>query len=105
MLRGGAGNDRLEGGAGNDTLYGDGGNNEFVFGPGGGADKVMDFAAGRDVIRIVGSGYGNFGDLLTAGGAVSQVGADTVIDLGGGDSITLQAVSMSKLGEASFLFA
>ena len=84
-LKGYAGNDMLDGGAGNDSLSGGIGADVFVFNDNSGADTVSDFSAAQnDVININAYTHGN-GDP----GLLHQVGADTVVDLGGGNIITV----------------
>ncbi|WP_374469642.1 hypothetical protein [Phenylobacterium sp.] len=97
ILRGGRDNDSLSGGDGNDWLSGDRGDDTLVGGAGAdifhtfqGAelDRVLDFNAGEGdrVFVLPGTTY-----------SVSQAGADTVIDLGGGDRMVLVGVSASSL--------
>jgi hypothetical protein len=87
----------LIGGAGNDT---------FIFGTGYGAERVEDFAAGGgvgDVIRVIGFGtaFDTFTEIIVA---AAEVGADTVINLGGGNAITLVGVAMTALVADDFVF-
>ena len=57
---------------------------------------------GRAVLPLLTRVYPNgFADVLAA---ASQVGADTVIDLGGGDTITLAGVARADLDPDDFLF-
>ena len=104
-LDGGKGDDSLIGGAGNDTLMGGKGDDLFVFADGDGADTIDDFVAGKrtdDVIDLTGeSAVSTFADVQSL---ASQVGADTVIDFGGGDSITLLGVNIGDLVKDDFLF-
>ncbi len=51
-LSGGCGADELNGGRGADTLTGGGGADVFLFGKGGGADRIMDFIAGKDLMDV-----------------------------------------------------
>jgi Ca2+-binding RTX toxin-like protein len=56
-LTGFTGNDRLDGGAGNDSLIGSDGNDVYLFGRGGGQDRVDDFPdpgpdGGVDTVRL-----------------------------------------------------
>jgi hypothetical protein len=96
-LRGGQGDDVLSGGDGNDWLFGDLGNDTLTGGagadvfhgaPGGGVDRVTDFnaAEGDRVVLDHGTTY-----------TVSQVGPDTVVDLGHGDQLILTGVQLSSL--------
>ncbi len=96
-LRGGQGDDLIIGGAGNDYISGDRGNDTETGGAGAdlfhtsqdaGVDKVLDFhiSEGDQVLLDPGTTY-----------TVSQVGADTVIDLGNGNEMILVGVQMSTL--------
>jgi Ca2+-binding RTX toxin-like protein len=94
VLNGGAGNDILDGGAHADTLIGGAGDDTFVFTGGGGQDVVMDFTVGDDILQIAqninGTGIASADDLTSR---LTQVGSDTVVDLGNGDTITLHNVN------------
>lgn len=92
---GGQGDDVLLGGAGDDLLSGDRGNDRLSGGPGadvfrifgaGGADIVTDFSAAEgDRVQVTGT-Y-----------TLRQSGADVIIHLGPGDSLTLQHVQLADL--------
>lgn len=73
---GGLGNDTLNGGLGNDSLTGGGGTDFFVFNTALSAtniDRVADFAAGTDEIRIENAVFtGIAGGVLTAGAFVAN---------------------------------
>lgn len=103
---GGDGNDTLRGGQDDDVLYGEdgddfisgdrgrdilvGGNGADTFNTfvGAGADYVGDFSAAEgDRIRVEGA----------ANYTISQSGADTVVNLGGGDMIVLVGVQLATL--------
>ncbi len=103
-LFGGKGNDALDGGAGNDTLAGGKGDDLFVFADGDGADTFNDFVAGAgtdDVIDLTGeSAVSTFADVQSY---AIPMGADTVIDFGGGDSITLLGVNVGDLHADDFM--
>jgi Ca2+-binding RTX toxin-like protein len=99
---GGAGNDRITAGAGDDTLWGDAGNDVFVFATGSGADEVGDFTHAADKIDLSGWGVTSFSEVQ---GMMSQSGANTFIDLGGGHSITLDNVTSTTLDANDFLYA
>jgi len=96
-VRGGQGDDVVLGGAGNDWLSGDRGDDTVTGGAGAdifhtfgdaGVDRVTDFslAQGDRVMLDPGTTY-----------SLSQVGADTVIDLGGGGQMVLAGVTLSSL--------
>jgi serralysin len=97
ILRGGQGDDSIVGGSGNDFISGDRGNDTESGGGGAdifhssqdaGIDKVLDFnlAQGDRVMLDPGTTY-----------TVSQVGNDTVIDLGGGNEMILAGVKLTSL--------
>jgi VCBS repeat-containing protein len=99
ILSGGNGADALIGGMGNDTLTGGKGPDTFVFGAASGLDRVTDFEKG-DVLQLSKAQFGSFADLA---GKIQKIGADTVIDLGGGNLVTLQNFGGS-LSASDFLF-
>jgi Ca2+-binding RTX toxin-like protein len=94
---GGQANDVLDGGAGNDYVTGDRGDDTVTGGLGAdtfhtnnvqGIDRVTDFSQtqGDKVLVDVGSTY-----------TLSQVGADTLIDMGGGNQMVLVGVQLASL--------
>jgi serralysin len=97
QMRGGQGDDSITGGAGDDFISGDRGADTESGGPGAdifhsfsgaGIDRVLDFHAteGDRVMLDLGTTY-----------TVSQVGADTVVDMGAGDQVILVGVQLSTL--------
>ncbi|WP_430422126.1 M57 family metalloprotease [Phenylobacterium sp.] len=99
-LRGGQGADSLMGDAGADYVSGDRGNDTMA--GGAGADLFHSFT-GADIDRITDFNFAE-GDrvLLDVGTTytVAQVGADTVLTLGGAsDQVILVGVQMSALGD------
>ncbi len=97
QVRGGQGDDSVSGGAGDDFVSGDRGNDTISGGAGAdlfhgsqdaGIDRVIDFnlAEGDRVELDPGTTY-----------TISQVGADTVLDMGGGNQMILVGVQMSSL--------
>jgi Ca2+-binding RTX toxin-like protein len=127
LVSGDAGNDRVEGGTGNDTvsggdgddlvkgndgddvLNGDGGRDAydgglgadtFVFGVDGSFDKIKDFQDGIDRIDLSAFGFAGVDDFT-----MTQSGSgDVYLDLGGGDIIKVDDVSLAQLTDADFLF-
>jgi serralysin len=96
-VRGGQGDDVLSGGAGDDLMSGDLGNDTMTGGPGadsfrafagGGHDVITDFnrAEGDRIVLDPGTSY-----------SAAQVGADVVIDLGGGAQTILKDVQLASL--------
>ena len=109
---GGQGNDRIIGDSadnritgylGNDTLAGQGGRDVFHFDLSGGAnvgnDTIMDFQIGIDKISLGGGLHANLSELNP-----HQVGANTVLDLGGGMQLTLFQLNASLLSNNDFIF-
>ena len=104
-LDGRGGDDILVGGSGDDTMTGGLGDDVFVFADGHGNDTITDFlagAAGGDVIDLRRlTAAGSFIDVMAA---AVQIGGDTVIDFGDGNSIALLGVDSTQLEEQDFLF-
>ncbi|THD34590.1 MAG: hypothetical protein E7773_14495, partial [Sphingomonas sp.] len=94
VLTGGSGNDVLQGFAGNDTLFGGAGADTFVFDHGTGQDSVGDFVSGTDRLDLSAFGFASFSDVQAA---THDVGGNAVIDLGGGDTVTLTGFLSSQL--------
>ena len=102
-LSGGAGDDLLGGKAGNDTLAGGAGADLFIYIVGDGADTIIDFSAvNGDKIDLTGEYIATLTALLVC---AMQVGADTVIDFGNGDTLTLQGVDFGQLDAGWFMLA
>jgi serralysin len=96
---GGQANDSLSGGVGDDFLTGDRGDDVLTGGTGAdtfhinnvtGIDRVTDFDPGEGdhIVVDVGSTY-----------TLRQLGADAVVDMGGGNQLTLQNVTISTLAD------
>jgi hypothetical protein len=111
FLNGIAGDDTLVSGTNaSDEMWGDArnlgplavtGRDVFVFGRDNGQDAIMDFRQGEDLIdltRLAGLGIHSIADLT-----ISVVGADSVIDFGGGNSVTVK--DETALASTDFLFA
>jgi Ca2+-binding RTX toxin-like protein len=125
-LTGGAGGDLVVGGAGNDTLNGAGGNDTLIA---GGGNDMLSGGAGKNVFSIAGE-HGTLGTVeitdFVANGAdagvirlehtgldahdftglmthMTQVGANAVLDLGSGHTLTLDNVDMATLTAADFI--
>jgi beta-glucanase (GH16 family) len=96
VLKGGSGDQTLNAEKGNDVLSGGAGSDTFTFDKGDGSDVITDFqvGAGGDVLRLNGYGFANVGAVKAA---ATQVGADTVIALGNGETLTLKNVTASAL--------
>jgi Ca2+-binding RTX toxin-like protein len=88
VLKGDDGADWLAGDRGSDTLTGGAGADVFHAWSGAGLDRVTDFSAAEgDRVQLLP------GEAPT----LSQVGADTVIDFGGGNQMVLAGVQLASL--------
>jgi hypothetical protein len=101
VVYGSAGADTLRGGAGQEILTGGAGADLFVIGKGG-VDQIADFTHGTDRIDLSHTGLTSFADLLAH---ARQGASGAVIDLGGGDSLTLRGLGLGSLTAADFGFA
>jgi Ca2+-binding RTX toxin-like protein len=96
----------FDAGAGNDTITGGLGADTFVFRLAEGSDTITDFAAGAasgDAVLLAnfGAAFDSFAEVIAA---AAQVGADTIINFGGGQTLTLQNVTLGNLNAGDFLF-
>ena len=98
-LDGGKGNDMLYGGGGNDVMTGGQGSDSFVIEASSGNDTITDFSKNHDLIVFDVAGVDDFGDLT-----LTQVGNDTLITWGSGDSLLLQGVKPKQIDASSFDF-
>ena len=109
-LDGGTGIDTLVGGKQNDRLIGGADDDLFVFVDGDGVDVIVDFDALSAAEKLDLSGVSAIANLaaLNLGnpnaGAATQVGADVVINTGGGNSVTLLGVNLGDLDGSDFIF-
>lgn len=96
LLRGGQGADSIVAGSGGDWISGDRGDDTIQAGAGSdlifsfagaGSDRVLNFDPLHDHVLIDASAHAS----------VAQVGGDTVLDLGGGDRLTLVGVQVTSL--------
>ncbi len=110
ILRGGDGNDKLFGGAGDDVINGGANGDDLTGGAGQDTflriyedftDNILDFEAGAggDILRIRGSAYTKFSELL-----LRQEGNDTILEFGPTGSTTLKNINMNSLIAANFAF-
>ncbi|MGV8988997.1 MAG: calcium-binding protein [Cypionkella sp.] len=93
-LFGGIGRDTLVGGAGADQLTGGGGADVFVFAPGSGLDRVLDFTDGSDKLDLQAFGFAN---LAAAKAHFVDAGADCIFTSGVA-SVTLVHFSAFLIG-------
>lgn len=104
LLVGEGGGDELYGNKGNDTISGGDGFDFFVFGDDSGNDTVADYTAFVDWIKVKsdvnGSGIASASDVLNA---ISDVGGEAVLDLGGGNTVTFSGVTASQISSLDIL--
>ena len=94
-INGGTGADTINGGGGADTLIGGAGNDTFVFSAASGQDTVTDFTSGADKLDLSAYGFADFAAVQAA--TTNDGGGNAVINLGGGNTVTLTGVSSSQL--------
>ncbi len=113
---GGDGADEIFGGAGNDQLTGNLGNDTFFFEAGNGSDTITDLGTTAttnpattnfDVIDLSGTtfDFANLSDVVDR--VVDPTTANALIDLGGGDFLTLtgfSAAQIAALDPSQFVF-
>ena len=95
FLKGGNGDDWLLGGNGHDRMRGGGGADTFVFELGRGADKVLDFADGEDMLALKGLAYDDLG--------IAQTGDDSTISVDGTVIAVLLDVNAAFITESDFI--
>src|SRR5258708_32374217 len=104
LISGGAGTDVLHGTSGHDLFVGGGGNDTFVIVAGGSSDTIADFVAGPGVGSVVNlQGY-NFASFAGVQAVMTQNGADTVLNLGNGETLTFKGVQTSAFAADDFSF-
>jgi Ca2+-binding RTX toxin-like protein len=94
-LTGSAFNDVLTGDAAANILSGGDGADTFVFAAGSGQDTVNDFVSGSDKLDLSAFGFADFAAVLAA--TTDNGSGYAVIDLGGGNSVTLFGFAEAQL--------
>lgn len=95
-----SGGDQINGRGGDDTIFGGAGADSFIFQPGSGADTIMDFADGVDLIDLRGYAGATF-----ANTTIAAAGADILITLVGGETALLKTMLVADISAADFLFS
>lgn len=86
----------ITGNTGANRLTGGGGADRFVFNLGSGADRIWDFSAAQnDLIDISAYSHGVVGG---GGVTITKSGANTLIDMGGGNTIIVTGVAYNDPG-------
>ena len=103
LVSGNGTNDVLSGTPGNDLLVGGSGSDTFVI-AGGGSDTITAFNSpgGHDVVQLAGYGFSSFAAVQAA---MVQNGADTVLNLGHGDTLTFQDAQIGDFAAGDFLLS
>ncbi len=104
VIIGGAGNDTINDGAGGtDTLTGSTGSDTFVVSDASGTVTITDFQVGTDTLNLTAvSTISSYGELKSV--ASDDGFGNTIIDLGGGNSLTLTGVAESDISNADATF-
>jgi Ca2+-binding RTX toxin-like protein len=106
IITGDSNNNQLDGGqGGQDSLTGGGGADSFVFRSNNLADIIFDFSKAQgDKIHLQSNlnGSGITSGALALAHAVNQFG-DVIVDLGGGNKVTLIGVELSTLDASDFV--
>lgn len=94
-------NNLIDGGAGNDVLIGGGGQDTFIVRQGHGSDTIMDFQTGArgDTLALDGFSFTNFAAVKAA---MTQSGANTVLNLGDGATLTFQNKTVNAFTADNF---
>ncbi|MEH3101417.1 family 16 glycosylhydrolase [Sphingomonas adhaesiva] len=90
---------QINGGKGNDVLVSLATDNTFIITKGNGSDVVYGFDK-TDTVRLENYGFTSFKQVQAA---ASQVGADTVIALGAGETLTLRDTKVGTLTADNFM--
>ncbi|WCL53948.1 calcium-binding protein [Gimibacter soli] len=107
VIAGGDGDDTIQSGPGNDTVTGGLGADTFIFVANGGDDTIADFDIAADTLALAESGadFTSIDDLISASSNTTQGGkAGTLIDLGGGNSLFIEAVTVADLDDIAVTF-
>ena len=100
-ITGHAGSQTLAGGAFHDVLTGGADADVFVFGPGGGRDRITDFTDGEDLLDLSAFGVLSLGELLSVA-TLTDTTAGLVIAFSGGERLTLAAHDIARLDDGDF---
>lgn len=111
-LYSGAGNDEVDGGAGADLVYdavgndrytGGSGADTFIFASASDDDTITDFNVSEDVLNLMGAAAG-FTAASDVEAAATAQGNGVIIDLGSGNSLTLNGIDVGDVVNINFVF-
>lgn len=95
IIGGGIGSDRIVGGDGDDTMNGGSGSDTFVFGESDDHDVINGFQNNIDTLNLTGiDGLNTWAQLEDM---ATQSGANVVLNFGGGDTITINNITIAQL--------
>jgi ELWxxDGT repeat protein len=84
----------------NDAIIGKGGADVFVFAVGGGADRVLDFSQAQgDQLDLTAFGVDEVLDISS----YTQVGANLILNFGGGDTVQINGITFAALTNADLV--
>lgn len=104
-LLGAKGNDTLTGGKGNDTQNGGGGADTFIYAKGGGKDTIKKFQDDIDTLSLndnLWTGTRSASKVVDDFG--SAVAGGVLLDFGGGQTVTVQGVTLNDLKDDILVF-
>ena len=101
IITGDSNNQIFDGRGGNDIFTGGGGSDTYIFEKGSGHDTITDFSTGGggDVVSLQDYAFGSFAQIQ---GALTQVGANTVLKLSPTDDVTFLNTQASAFTAANF---
>ena len=83
-----------------DAIAGKGGADIFVFAVGGGADRVLDFSQAQgDQLDLTAFGVDEVSDITSH----TQVGANLILNFGGGDTVQINGITFAALTNADLV--
>jgi len=82
------------------VLFGEGGIDTFIFEAGTGGDVIGDFATGIDKVQLTGLGFTSFAEVQAA---MTTDGVSTALDLGLGDFVVFNGVTMGSFAAGDFM--
>ena len=100
-LIGGDNNDTLNGEAGDDSMSGGRGMDRFVFGPGGGEDRILDFEDGKDTLDLRGFGFESRAEMKAL---AANANGNVVLTAPNGNVLTVENMTKATLFDGDVLF-
>jgi VCBS repeat-containing protein len=104
-IDGGEGHDWIDGGVGSDSVTGGAGDDTFIFRPGDGQDRIVDFRPGTaygDVVQFSGSVFTSFEEVMARAHQTAVNGVRVTLDAD--NTVTMQGVVLAQLTADDFRF-